>query len=233
VSLIAANDAFGAPLISPLYFVFYTDFSPPEAAFIAPPSDEWITDLHSPIELEAFDRVSPILIDTSEIEINGVVYPLSEIITSVNSYGNEIYAIFQPVAYGISWVPSETVYVVLTICDEPDTCGPNCAEYHYIFKIEPISGCAVYPNPFTPTADGINDRVVFEYPRMHVSGATLKIFDLRNNLVFEREIGASSSIENSWGGENSSGEPLAPGLYLYIISNDKRIVCQGTIVLVR
>ena len=76
----------------------------------------------------------------------------------------------------------------------------------------------------------INESVLFAYPRMYIESAELRVYDLRNNLVFEKGLGPitgnTDATVRAWGGTDKHGKNLPPGLYIYIISTERRIICQ-------
>ena len=108
--------------------------------------------------------------------------------------------------------------------------GNACAEEPEIFSL-----CSATPNPFTPNGDGIYDEVEFTFPGIGENEATIKIFTLGNLKVRTIEVPAGAGAKQSatWDGTDNAGEPLLQGIYLYIIKSQGRIICKGTITLVR
>jgi len=95
--------------------------------------------------------------------------------------------------------------------------------------------CTHIPNPFTPDGDTYNDEIYFTYPGIGESEGVIKIFNLRNIPVRTIEVPAGAGAKQSakWDGRDNAGEPLLQGIYLYIIKSQGRIICKGTITLVR
>jgi len=95
--------------------------------------------------------------------------------------------------------------------------------------------CTRIPNPFTPDGDTYNDEIYFTYPGIGESEGVIKIFNLRNIPVRTIEVPAGAGAKQSakWDGTDNAGEPLLQGIYLYIIKSQGRIICKGTITLVR
>ncbi len=236
VHLLSANDILGAPLTNPFSFVFYTDFNAPVSRLIQPVEDEWIQYLDTPIQLTFEDNVSGIFLDSCYIDIEGYIFDFVNIITDISPDSRTGNIIAYPGESGIIFNPGDSVTVICYMCDNPDTCGPNCSESEYRILFEPMANCQIYPNPFSPNSDGINDFVVFDYPRMFVESAQLSIFNIHNNPVFKSTIGPiGEGVFNlhSWSGVDNDGGKLPPGLYLYIISNDNRVLCSGTVIIAR
>jgi hypothetical protein len=78
----------------------------------------------------------------------------------------------------------------------------------------------VFPNPFTPDGDGVDDRTVvrFELPVARAT-ARLSVFDLRGRLrgrLLDREAVASRR-ELIWDGAGDDGSPLPSGLYVLFL----------------
>lgn len=83
------------------------------------------------------------------------------------------------------------------------------------------------PNPFTPNEDGYNDFVLFNYPELKESSGSIQIFNFRGKLV--------SELKNScrWSGKNDQGEPLPPGVYLFVVKVNGKMTAKGPITLIR
>ena len=73
VSLLEAEDVYGAEMIYPLNYIFYTDFSAPVSQLISPSEEEWIRDLEIPLEFKISDAVSHLDIDSCSIRIDDSV----------------------------------------------------------------------------------------------------------------------------------------------------------------
>jgi len=236
VDLISANDILGAPLSNPFGFILYTDFTTPYSELVQPAQNDWIQDLETPIRLNFSDNVAGIRIDSCYLEIAGVTFDFEDIIVEISPDNRDGTVIAYPFAEGIQFNPGDTVIIRCNLCDDPDTCDPNCSEMTYRIIFEPMATCQIYPNPFSPNSDGINDFVVFDYPRMFVESAKLQIFDIHNRPVYTNNIGpiGDGSFDlHSWEGTDNKGKLLPQGLYIYLISNSSRILCSGTVIVVR
>jgi len=88
--------------------------------------------------------------------------------------------------------------------------------------------CDVHPNPFTPNADGSNDEAIFEYPGQGNSNAVVKIFDMQNRFI--KEIPGNI---RTWDGIDSGGNKMPRGVYLYLVLEDGKAICKGTVYLGR
>lgn len=236
ISLITAEDMLGAPLRNPFSYNFYTDFHPPVPELIQPVEGEWIQYLETPIQLSFSDNVSGILLDSCYLDIEGHVFDFVDILTDISPDSREGSVIAYPSESGLQFNPGDSIEVLCYMCDSPDTCASNCSENRFMILFEPMANCQIYPNPFSPNSDGINDYVVFDYPRMYVESANLSVFDIHNRPVYTTTIGPiGEGVFNlhSWDGSDDTGKPLPPGLYLYIISNDNRVLCSGTVIIAR
>jgi gliding motility-associated-like protein len=142
---------------------------------------------------------------------------------------------FFPADFGLRFYPGETIEVALKLCDSPDLCDPNCAEYSWYFCLMPTEGCDRIPNPFTPNGDGINDYVQFTYDGIYYEPATLSIYNTYDILVRRIGIPAGSGAKDQarWNGKNSDGKTLNEGLYIYTIERSGEIVCEGTVTIAR
>ncbi len=88
----------------------------------------------------------------------------------------------------------------------------------------------VRPNPFTPNSDGFNDAAVFDFSQLELQEPRLKIFNFKGSLLSSSE-GANNSF--SWDGRDKSGNAQKPGIYLYVLSDSKKRISSGYIVLAR
>ncbi|MEW5693360.1 MAG: gliding motility-associated C-terminal domain-containing protein [Candidatus Hydrogenedentota bacterium] len=86
------------------------------------------------------------------------------------------------------------------------------------------------PNPFTPNGDGINDRARWHFENISSGVVTLKIFNLRGQLV--DELTSTGATEIEWDGKNRSGNPAKSGVYIYRLEGPGQ-THTGTIVLAR
>ncbi|OQX89362.1 MAG: hypothetical protein B6D65_03610 [candidate division Zixibacteria bacterium 4484_93] len=145
--------------------------------------------------------------------------------------------ILDPSAGGMSFGSGDTVDVQISVYDTPDYCDPNGDEYSWFFTIEPRVSCSVHPNPFSPNGDGYNEIVVFGYPFMFSEEGKISVYNLRNMLIWECTVPPqtdfSNFLERSWNGYDKYKRPVPEGLYIYVIEVEGKVVCNGTITLVR
>jgi len=106
------------------------------------------------------------------------------------------------------------------------------------FFVEQIAGCRVFPNPFTPNGDGINDIAVFTYEKMYTKDCEIHIYDIHGVEVWSKSIAALTdpfdySIR-SWDGRDKNRKPLPQGVYMWVIKQqDGEVICTGTVVIAR
>ncbi len=89
----------------------------------------------------------------------------------------------------------------------------------------------VRPNPFTPNDDGFNDRVSFNFEKLGVIHPILKLFDVSGRMI--KTTSVSQGYEFLWDGSDRYGNPAQPGVYLYLIEDQDRIIAHGYVVLAR
>ncbi len=87
------------------------------------------------------------------------------------------------------------------------------------------------PNPFTPNQDGFNDEVVFDFSDFSLDGPELKIFSFRGAQLLALQPGLDKTFR--WNGRDRNGRDQMPGVYLYVLSDNKKRVSSGYIVLAR
>ena len=238
VELISADDLHGNTLANPLEWIFYLDFEPPDGQMTTPEPFDTIINIHHNVEIEFSDNFAGVWLDSSWLQIDALHslrIDLSEIIVNIDedSLFGEI--IFQPENFSMVWIPGETVDVYLHLCDKPDTCGPNCADFQWRFFIMPNFGCSRMPNPFTPNSDEINDYCQFTFPGLLFKKANIFIYDKYGILVRDISItpGADAKQSARWDGKDYNGKNLPQGLYIYIVEVDGEIVCEGTVTIAR
>jgi len=89
-----------------------------------------------------------------------------------------------------------------------------------------LNNVRVYPNPWRSDRNAA-DNIVFD----GLTGyATLKVFTLSGYLV--REL-SSPTGRIDWNGKNTSGEPVASGIYLYVITSDGDSRLRGKLAIIR
>ena len=89
----------------------------------------------------------------------------------------------------------------------------------------------VRPNPFTPNEDGFNDEAVFDFSDFTLAAPELKIFSFRGQRLMTVQPALNKTFR--WNGKDDGGREQMPGVYLYILSDNKRRVSSGYIVLAR
>ncbi len=234
VSLNHAEDIFGNDISAPLEWAFIVDYDPPTAE-LSQPAVEMTRDIRQDIVLWLCDRLSGVDPSSAILTIDGADYSLEDMQWSPDAPCGELY--FRPEDVGLTFVNGESVHVCLTIGDSPDRCAPNIDEYCWSFLIEPEVGCEVVPNPFTPNGDAINDEAMFFYPNMFSEPGELVVFDTRNREVWRSTIPAQEDIVSApgrmWNGRRSDGSSADPGIYIYVLTSGGRVVCNGTLLLLR
>ncbi len=235
VELLAADDIYGNELQNPLSWRFFIDLAPPEASMEEPAESSYTYNLTQRITLELSDNLAGIWVDSSFVVVEGREYPLGELLGGISGDSLSATAVFDPQRWGLIWHPGDTVDVSVRLCDAPDLCAPNCATYSWVFFLPEPLGCQRIPNPFTPNADGKNDYCQFLAPMLGYEEAAIYIFDLHGALVREIDVPAGFSAKRvaRWDGTDSSGRPVPPGLYLYVIEVGGEVVCEGTVTVAR
>ncbi len=223
---------------------FYTaefDFIPPTASMTSPPigepngasgeiPDDGLTfDLYQDIEISFSDNLAGVDTSTVSLWLNDLEIPAE----FMDICADKLYVM--PESFGLTFSPGETVLVRLHLCDSPDLCDPNCANYSWLFALPPIIGCARIPNPFTPNGDGINDLCYFSAPGFGYEEGTIYIYDLHGVLLRSIDVPAGFGWKGfaAWDGRDSTGNDVPEGLYLYIVEVGGEIVCEGTVALAR
>lgn len=87
---------------------------------------------------------------------------------------------------------------------------------------------SVAPNPFSPNNDGINDKVIFEFPWQ---GRTEVIIYNMSGKEITRLYGNLGRVE--WDGKSKSGEVQRAGIYPYAIILNGEVKAKGSVVIVR
>ncbi len=236
VSLIKADDIYGAELqSSPVSWQFYLDFEPPAAQMTTPDDSSGVMDMHQSIELELSDNLAGFRVPACTVSVDGVQYPLEQVLFNISMDSLTALTLFDPDNFDKIWLPGDTIHISAYLCDNPDTCGPNCSEFYWFFYLPPTEGCARMPNPYTPNDDNINDYCQFTFPGMYYSPGTIYIYDIHGVLVRKIEIdsGFSAKRKAIWNGKDSNGRNVPQGLYLYVIEVDGEVVCDGTVTVAR
>jgi hypothetical protein len=216
-----------------LSYSFLVDLEAPIYSNEMPPEWTMISNSQAVISIGISDNLAGVRADELAMRIDGVRYNLSDAGLSWDG----VVLSFAPAAEGVEFVAGDTVCIRVYAGDDPDLCDPNRSEFDWCFVMEPKITCNLFPNPFTPNGDGINDFAVFDYPEMFSGDAELLIFDIRNKLVYKSNIGPVEEMEQYnrrlWRGLDNDGRAVVQGMYLYVIQKDGEIICNGTIVLGR
>lgn len=88
------------------------------------------------------------------------------------------------------------------------------------------------PNVFTPNDDGSNDYFTAYGYNDNSSINTLKIFNAKGFLIFERDDIMLSDEENGWDGKDMNNNIVATGVYLYVIAvqmEDQLVTYRGDV----
>ena len=80
----------------------------------------------------------------------------------------------------------------------------------------------IWPNPFTPNGDGVNDLLNISYKLLRLTSAvpvSIEIFDLSGSLVRSLYSGNDmlGEYSHTWDGKDNRSDLVPPGLYLYRI----------------
>jgi len=239
VRLVRAEDVLGQNYANyPLEFSFWLDYDSPAIEFINPQMglNRWIQNLAAEIDVRITELASGLDVESVSFWVDGdsIGFPPA----GISEIGDGIWMlIYNPETAGNLYNPGDTIVVEVRACDSPDYCAPNCGIAIDSFIVEPEVACLVFPNPFTPDGDEVNPIAVFNFPHMYTSSGELVIYDVRNREIYRREINPISAIEDliqrSWDGRDNTGKSAPEGLYLYIIKQDNKIICNGTVILAR
>lgn len=95
----------------------------------------------------------------------------------------------------------------------------------YSSTVYDISKIGVYPNPFTPNGDNVNDSVGFYFDNSDNEEVNINIFNKRGKLV--RKI---TGLNPRWDGKDEAGDIAESGVYIYQfkIKNENK---NGVIIL--
>ncbi|RKZ30245.1 hypothetical protein DRQ33_08035 [bacterium] len=236
VILAAANDVLGNPIDATIDWSFIMDMTAPWTT-LDEPMGEMVRDREQDIAITIGDELAGVDAASVRIWVNEIEYDGTNFIWTENTGIRGGTVLFVPENVGVKFPPGDSVCVVISATDEVDYCADNEYDTTYCFMIEPEVACLAHPNPFTPNGDAINRFAVFDYPYMLSEGATLKIYNLRNVLVYEEKLEKVENIrqfdDRNWDGKDNDGKPLATGLYIWMIIRNGEVVCNGTIVIAR
>ena len=233
VFLTLAEDSLGNPMWDTLEYSFWTDLESPSFANALPPDWSMIRNAFATVSVEISDNLAGVRQSELAMNVWGTNYSLSD---AGLSWDGGVLS-FEPNAEGVEFIAGDTVHITVFAGDDPDLCDPNRSNLTWSFVMEPDIACNLYPNPFTPNGDAINDFAVFDYPEMFSGEAELMIFDMSNRLVYSEKIGPVSAFEDfdnrRWLGKDGQGKAVRPGLYVYVIKQEGEIICNGTVILQR
>lgn len=229
-----AQDHFGNDITSPIQLIFMTDYYPPTAEFLLP-TQAMVRDIYQDIRISFDDHGSGVDETSIELLVDSVHYSSTELDIRMDGNGGEVY--FDPEDFGQRFLNGDTIVVCIDMEDSPDRCSPNFFSDCWSFIIEPSMTCGIAPNPFTPNDDGINDRLLFYYPRLFSEEVEIAIFDRYKAEVWRskapRQLIIGDVEGRIWDGNDTNNVKCRPGLYFYTIEQDGEIICNGTITLIR
>ena len=108
--------------------------------------------------------------------------------------------------------------------DATSLVGSNSLSINVPLESKPIDKFSLYPNPFTPNGDGINDEIVIRFSIFKITTSRqvkVKIFTLDGRSVWETtQMLDSGHVSIRWSGEDRNGQKVAPGLYLCQLALD-------------
>ncbi len=222
VTVLEAEDILGNSIEEEVSWSFVFDFMPPYV-YILTPDSSVITD-EDVISIVLGDDISALNIDSLNVYINDMLEPQPYDIT------DSILTLLIPEIIG-------SLYVELTgIMDTAGYCGNNIfGDTTFAFLIPGDFICETDPSVFTPNGDDYNPVVRFTYPKMDVAQSTIRIFDIDGRAVRKMDIHTSfpESGEAFWDGNNQENAPVRPGIYIYTIETNGKVICKGTVVLAR
>ena len=100
-----------------------------------------------------------------------------------------------------------------------------------VFEVEIPERLAVEPNPFTPNDDSYNDFVAFKVNEFGLFQPVLRIFSFEGRLIRTDDELVDGFLQ--WDGRDDAGREQRPGVYLYTVEDNRRIVASGHITLAR
>jgi len=233
VLLTLAEDSLGNPMWDTLEYSFLVDLEPPTYSNEFPLDGTMVRDNQIQIWIDISDNLAGVRNSELRMDIYGNTYVWGAPSLTYDS-GR---LLFSASTAGIEFTAGDTIDVHVYSGDDPDLCDPNQSDFEWSFLMEPKITCNLFPNPFTPNGDAINDFTVFDYPMMFSGEAELIIFNVRNTPVYQTTIGPVEDMTDystrNWMGLDSEGKKLPQGLYLYIIKKDGEIICNGTVTILR
>jgi len=219
---------------------FYVDLIPPVMSNESPTSPPLISSSIFTVAMDIADNMLPIDYDGIEIQLINNDNADTTIVLGTDSYVTwaDPNFSFPIAATGINFNDGEVVTVRLLVRDLPPDpvtypCPGNLLDTSFTFQLTDTP-CKRGPNPVTPgVSPGKNDEVIFEFPNMRKADIDVHIliYDLKNNMV--ADITEARGGEWRWDGNDTAGELLPQGTYIYLLRVDDETVCNGTISIAR
>lgn len=88
---------------------------------------------------------------------------------------------------------------------------------------------AIYPCPFTPDGNGINDVTYFVLPEEMMPTASVKIYTIGGQFI--RDVEGAGRDYLTWDGRDLNGLMAKPGVYLYLLTVNGEPLRKGTVTL--
>ncbi|MFP4459091.1 MAG: gliding motility-associated C-terminal domain-containing protein [Candidatus Zixiibacteriota bacterium] len=140
VELISAEDIYHNPLMTPVSFLFWVDYSSPIALSIVPDAEPVISDADIALTCTVIDSISGIDISSVEMLLNDSIYPISALTYSWSVVsGDSVLSVALP---HDSFEHNDTVEVCITAGDRPDYCPPNMLDECIEFMVDLIGPAA-------------------------------------------------------------------------------------------
>ncbi|MEW6608138.1 MAG: hypothetical protein AB1414_11955, partial [bacterium] len=102
---------------------------------------------------------------------------------------------------------------------------------------ETLGKVSVYPNPFKPNSDLGHTHITFgaknDLTRRLTRYATIKIYDISGELIRTLEVVPGDKGQKIWRADNDSGQKIASGIYIYLITNPQGEKCIGKMAIIR
>ena len=122
---------------------------------------------------------------------------------------------------GWAWalVPARTSSYIVQVQDEYLNFSSTLPRYY-----SSLTNVTGYPNPFVPGSGVFTFKYLTEE-------ATIRIYNVAGELV--RTVPKPAGSSASWDGENDSGDIVASGVYVYIITNIAGEKATGKIMVIK
>ncbi|MBN2541328.1 gliding motility-associated C-terminal domain-containing protein [bacterium] len=211
---------------------FYVDLTPPVISLQTPePGSEVLTDDFT-ISFSIADSMSGLNHASIEVLVDDIAFDVNS--TGV-TWNGEVFEI-DVLDAGLTFADGVTVTVIVTAEDlvDVDFCPSNVLETSWEFAIG-ANFCSRSPNPITPNGDNKNDKVTFTFPNMafRASKTVIRVFSTEGNMVRELTEKDLEGDKWQWDGKDNEGKPCKQGVYIYIIKEGDKIICNGSVTVVR